>query len=122
MKTHQKILFLARWYPDRYDPMMGLFIKRHAEVAATFNDVAVLYLRAVPEKPGGYQIEQKNENGVKSTIVYYGTKNSLPQFAAKLYSALQFLMAFRKGYLFLLETWGKADIVNENVLKLHENY
>jgi glycosyltransferase involved in cell wall biosynthesis len=96
--------------------MTGLFIKRHAEVAATFTDVAVLYLRAVPEKPGGYQIEQKKENGVNSTIVYYGTKNNLPHFAAKLHTALQFIRAFRKGYLFLLETWGKADIIHVNVL------
>ena len=37
------IVFLARWYPHRYDPMFGLFVQRHAEAAALFNDITVIY-------------------------------------------------------------------------------
>ena len=111
-----KILFLARWYPDRYDPMMGLFIKRHAEVAAGFADVAVLYLRAAPEKPEGYFIQQSIENQVVTTIVYYGTKSSLSPSLTKLVAGYRFAVAFTKGYRFLLETWGKPDIIHVNIL------
>ncbi len=116
MKTAQKVLFLARWYPDRYDPMTGLFIKRHAEVAAGFAEVAVLYLRAAIEKPQGYHIEQKVDNGVVTNIVYYGTKCSLPPVAAKLLSGFLFIKAFIKGYRFVLETFGKPDLIHVNVL------
>lgn len=116
MKTPSKILFLARWYPDRYDPMMGLFIKRHAVVAAGFADVAVLYLHAAPEKPYGYEIEHKLENGVETILVYYGTKNVVPAFVAKQLAGFFYSLAFIKGYKFLLGSWGKPDIIHVNVL------
>lgn len=116
MKSSTKILFLARWYPDRYDPMMGLFIKRHAEVAAGFADVAVLYLHAAPDKPYGYEIEHKLENGVKTTLVYYGTKNVIPAFFTTLLAGFFYSVAFIKGYKFLLNSWGKPDIIHVNVL------
>jgi len=116
LKTAQKILFLARWYPDRYDPMMGLFIKRHAEVAAGFADVAVLYLRAAPDKPFGFLVEQKVENGVLTNEVYYGTKSSLPAFLVKILAGFLFTIAFTKGYSYIKHTWGKPDIIHVNVL------
>lgn len=116
MKTPIKILFLARWYPDRYDPMMGLFIKRHAEVAAGFADVAVLYVHAAPEKPFGNEIEHKIENGVATTLVYYGTKSFLPSFISKQIAGFFFVLAFIKGYQFLRKSWGKPEIIHVNVL------
>ena len=42
-EERKHIVFLARWYPHRYDPMFGLFIQRHAEAAALFNDITVIY-------------------------------------------------------------------------------
>ncbi len=116
MKTASKVLFLARWYPDRYDPMMGLFIKRHAGIVSEFTQVAVLYLRAAPEKTLGYLIEQKLEQGVVTNIVYYGTKNAFPPVIGKMIAAYRFIMAFIKGYRFLLDTWGKPGIIHVNVL------
>ncbi len=116
LKTAHKVLFLARWYPDRYDPMTGLFIKRHAEVAAGFADVAVLYLRAAPEEKQSFRIDHKLENNVNTVIVYYGTKSDFTIFPAKTRASLLFVMAFIKGYRFLLETWGHPEIIHVNVL------
>lgn len=96
--------------------MMGLFIKRHAEVAAGFADIAVLYLRAAPDKPIGYEIDHKVENEVGTTIVYYGTKSIMPSILIKRISWLLFAIAFIKGYRFLLDTWGKPEIVHVNIL------
>ena len=46
-KERKHIVFLARWYPHRYDPMFGLFVQRHAEAAALFNDITVVYCQQV---------------------------------------------------------------------------
>jgi len=116
MKSPLRVLFLARWYPDRYDPMPGLFIQRHAEVAAGFADVAVLYLRAAPDKPFKFEIEQTNENKVVTVKVYYGTKSFLPTFVAKPLAGLLFTIAFFKGYILLVDKWYKPDIIHVNVL------
>lgn len=116
MNSAPKILFLARWYPDCYDPMLGLFIKRHAEVVAQFTDVAVLYLRAETDKPFGFQIAQSLEKGVNTHVVYYGTKSSLPLFIAKITAGIMFAIAFCKGYKFILNSWGKPGIIHVNIL------
>jgi glycosyltransferase involved in cell wall biosynthesis len=116
LKTAPKVLFLARWYPDRYDPMTGLFIKRHAEVAAGFADVAVLYLRAAPEEKRSFEIVQTLENNVNTVIVYYGTKPGFTFLPAKTRAAILFVLAFIKGYRFLLEKWGRPDLIHVNVL------
>jgi len=116
LKTLPKVLFLARWYPDRYDPMTGLFIKRHAEVATQIADVAVLYLRAAPEMPYSFHIVHNTENEVDTTLVYYGTKNQLPSSLSKLLSGFMFVVSFAKGYRFILSIWGKPDIIHVNVL------
>ena len=116
MSTSPNILFLARWYPDRYDPMPGLFIKRHAEVAAEFAQVAVLYLRTAPEKHLGIEVVQSVENGVFTVKVYYGTRSLLPSFLTKLFAGLLFIISFVKGYSFLLKNWHKPGIVHVNVL------
>ena len=116
LKTAPKVLFLARWYPDRYDPMTGLFIKRHASVAAGFADIAVLYLRAAPEKSYGYQVEKKIEMGVTTVRVYYGTNSNLPSILTKPLSGLMFVLAFVKGYSLLKNTWGRPRIIHVNVL------
>ena len=96
--------------------MMGLFIKRHADVVAGFTDVAVLYLRAAPDKPYGYLIDQKVENKVFTTIVYYGTNRARHPFLAKMVAGFMFVIAFSKGYRFILKTWNKPDIIHVNVL------
>ena len=55
-KERKHIVFLARWYPHRYDPMFGLFVQRHAEAAALFNDITVVYC------------QQTTDNGQQTTV------------------------------------------------------
>ena len=45
-----KVLNLVRWYPNRYDPMPGLFIQRHAEAEANCCDAGVVYTHIVDGK------------------------------------------------------------------------
>ena len=90
-KERKHIVFLARWYPHRYDPMFGLFVQRHAEAAALFNDITVIYCQQTcrdasitPEKNEQSVIDTSNhhtnkkfeivrtlENNVDTIRVYY---------------------------------------------------
>ena len=75
---------MARWYPHRYDPMFGLFVQRHAEAAALFNDITVIYCneqRAMSNEPNAhsskptaqskFEIVRTLENNVDTIRVYY---------------------------------------------------
>ena len=65
------ILFLPRWYPNRYDPMPGLFIRYQAEALAASCDITVLYIHSDPNCPNRYETEFSAENGVNVIRVYY---------------------------------------------------
>ena len=76
-KERKHIVFLARWYPHRYDPMFGLFVQRHAEAAALFNDITVVYCQQTTDNgqqtssKEEFEIERTNENNVDTIRVYY---------------------------------------------------
>ena len=79
-KERKHIVFLARWYPHRYDPMFGLFVQRHAEAAALFNDITAIYCHACErqqdnkttrQQASKFEIVRTLENNVDTIRVYY---------------------------------------------------
>ena len=42
------VLFLSKWYPNKYDAMAGLFVRKHAQAAARVCDVTVMYVFTDP--------------------------------------------------------------------------
>ncbi|HEY1114422.1 MAG TPA: glycosyltransferase, partial [Chitinophagaceae bacterium] len=43
--NRKKILWLASWYPNKYDPFDGDFIQRHARAAAMNHDIHVIFVK-----------------------------------------------------------------------------
>lgn len=108
-----KILFLSAWYPNRYDPMPGLFVKQHAEAIAGIHEVAVLYVHPCPIQK--IEIEQTTLNGVLTTVVYYPSIPGNSSFNAVL-KGFAFAKAYLKGYRQNLVLFGKPDLVHANIL------
>ena len=78
-KERKHIVFLARWYPHRYDPMFGLFVQRHAEAAALFNDITVVYCQQTTDN--GQQtcrdvstIPMNNKQDIVDASMHYNKK------------------------------------------------
>jgi glycosyltransferase involved in cell wall biosynthesis len=107
LKQRKKILFIARWYPDRHDPMPGLFVRRHAEAVNLFADVTVLYVTADKTLTSGKVIrEEVLLGGIREVRIYFGK------------SAFGVLNAFRylKHYLKGVESLELPDLVHVHVL------
>ena len=100
-----KVLFLARWYPHKYDPMFGLFVQRHAEAAALYDDITVLYVHPDENAKGRFDIERTQENGVDTIRIYYKKKG-------KISSAWRYFQSCVKG----LKMAGKVDLNHVHVL------
>lgn len=100
-----KIVFLARWYPHKYDPMFGLFVQRHAEAVALINEVTVIYVHPDENTPSTYNVERSKENGVDTIRIYYKKKG-------KTSSAIRYFRACNKG----LKLAGKPDLIHVHVL------
>lgn len=107
MKQRKKILFIARWYPDRHDPMPGLFVRRHAEAVNLFADVTVLYV--VADKtltPGKVIRDEVLHGGIREVRIYFG-KSSFGVL-----NALRYLEHYLKG----VESLDQPDVVHVHVL------
>ncbi|MBE6338681.1 MAG: glycosyltransferase family 4 protein [Lentimicrobiaceae bacterium] len=83
-EERKHIVFLARWYPHRYDPMFGLFVQRHAEAAALFNDITVVYCQQDNEATrqqvesqsrDASTIPMNNKQDIVDASMHYNKKN-----------------------------------------------
>ena len=111
-KERKHIVFLARWYPHRYDPMFGLFVQRHAEAAALFNDITVVYCQQTTDNrqqtssKEKFEIVRTNENNVDTIRVYYKKPKN------KILSLIRFYRANMKA----LKLCRKPDLIHVHIL------
>ncbi len=113
MTSMLKVLYLTPWYPHRYDAMLGLFVRKHAEAVARRCGVCVLCLFA-DEKVRRYEVVDQVTNGVRELYVYYPF-SKIPVLR-QLTKAFGFLRAFMKGYALVEERFGRPDVTQTNVL------
>ena len=123
-KERKHIVFLARWYPHRYDPMFGLFVQRHAEAAALFNDITVIYCQQTSRdvstthiinkkdvddasnNNSKFEIVRTLENNVDTIRVYYEKPKN------KILSLIRFYRANMKA----LKLCKKPDMIHVHIL------
>lgn len=111
MKNQQPhILFLPRWYPHFFDPMFGLFVKKHAEAVALYKQVTVLYVQPV-EKGKRFERKQIVDATNLFTLIYYYKQSS-----CRMWNALRFWYFLLKGYFFIKAHYGKPEIIHVHVL------
>ncbi len=113
-----KVLYLTRWYPNRFDPMPGLFIQRHAEAANLFCKVGVVYVHSIDYKFGipDYEIDNNVVNGVPTIKIYY--KNPKNNFAiiTPIIKAFRFYKANFLGINEIKSNFGGFDILHIHIL------
>lgn len=114
-----KVLHLTRWYPNRYDPMPGLFIQRHAEAAVNCCDVGVVYTHQIDERLCEYQtyvIDLNVENNVPTVKIYYlSSKIKLFGFN-KLVNIYRFFRANCKGIKIITKQIGGFNLIHIHIL------
>ena len=112
-----KVLYLARWYPNRYDPMPGLFIQRHAESAAKYCKVGVVYTHNFNDKSGEiYDTEFGTINGVPTAKVYYKNPQCKIPGLNGLTKAFRFVKANFIGIKKIKKELGGFDLVHVHIL------
>ncbi len=115
-KNKIHVLFLPLWYPNKYDPMPGLFIRRHIEAVSQYCKVSVLYLHPDINQKEKYQLEYTEEPNIDTAKLYYRqTKNSLP-LLSNIIKGINFLKAAYYGYREICKNNEKPQIAHVNVL------
>lgn len=103
------ILFLTKWYPTAADPMLGLFVKKHAQAAtAAGYRVTVVYLTQL-QHPEGKRKEFNNEGLLTEYIYYLNGGSGIGQIFQQMRT---WEMAMRK----VLRRQGKPDLIHAHIL------
>lgn len=108
------ILYLPRWYPNRYDPMFGLFIRRHAEAAALHHNISVVYAHANENTSRGFDIERNKSKNLLEITLYY--RQSTRPVLGKIINAWRFLSANFKGIRMVQKQAGPFSLVHVHIL------
>ena len=103
------ILFIPRWYPNKYDQQFGVFILKHARAAASFANVAVLYPCAANDLQSTFETEISFDKNLCTIIVYF-------QKGSRVRNAYRYWKAFRIGLKIVLRNLGKPGLIHAHVL------
>ncbi len=65
------ILILPRWYPNKTDIQLGVFVKLQAELISPDFEVSLIYVQADAKAKHKFLIIEDKENGFHEMIVYF---------------------------------------------------
>ena len=108
------ILYIPRWYPSELDPQLGVFIRKHAEAASRYHNIAVIYPQADPGMKNEFKMDYSEEEGVHTWRVYYRHRQNSSLGSLK--NLTNWFRAFLIGYRQFTHKHGKPDIIHAHVL------
>ncbi|NOQ75517.1 MAG: glycosyltransferase [Crocinitomix sp.] len=111
-----KVLFLAKWYPNKFDVLDGVFVVDHAKAAETKNDVFLLFVHSDPNLKTKREIITKTTNAYPEMTLYFKSPNT--RFAAynKFMTGILYIKNQFFGYRHIRKMWGKPDLTHIHVL------
>lgn len=110
--SDMRILFLSNWYPNRYDAMEGLFVRKHAEAASSFAEVSVIFVKCSSENR--FELEENWFKNVREITVYFPDSN-VP-VVGKLIKTINWLRAYWRGFKHLKSVQFRPDLTHANIL------
>jgi len=106
-----KVLFISSWFQSRVKPVSSQFVQRHARAASLYTDVSFLHVCFDKnQKNKKFEIVENTIDNVNTTYIYI--KKPFVTFL----KIFLYLKAYKKGFDFVSEKYGKPDIIHANVL------
>lgn len=111
-----KVLWLASWYPNKYEPVNGDFIQRHAIAVAQILPIHLIHVVQLGKDVAVKEERQDfvNENLTEQINYIQYRKTGLP-----LFDKIQYNRFYLKRYLEILEQYflehGKPDLIHVHV-------
>lgn len=115
--SQKHIVFFSSWYPSKFNPVLGIFVQRHARAAALHHRVTVFHACADESMlEGEFRIERNTEGKLNEVTLYYGRKNSSLGLL-KIYKQKRRLEKYYRFGMQKVEQWyGKPDLLHLHVI------
>lgn len=111
-----KVLWLASWYPNKYEPVNGDFVQRHAKAVAQIMPIDVIHVVQLGKDLANENFETVEE-GQQLREFIYGFK--FKKIGVAWMDKIRYNLAYQKFYLKVLkqyfQQYGKPDLIHVHV-------
>ena len=111
-----KILYVTKWFMNRHDPQLGVFIRKHASASALFCDVSLLCVMGDVSQKSLLEFEEQETHGVNTLVVYFRKYRSAIPFIATLVNLARYLKASGAGLKHFEKKTGRHDVTHAYIL------
>lgn len=108
------ILFLPKWFPNKFDVTNGVFIENLAKKLSKSQTVTIIAIHPDTENTVSLSFSEKKED-YSLLQVYYRSVNSNSLYYRS-YNLFQWLRAFRLAWKYFRKNYHKPDIIHVHVL------
>lgn len=106
------ILFVASWYPNRNQPVLGNFIQRHAQAAAAHHKVSVVAAFSSADHCG---MDERHEGNLSEYVNLYPKLKDGDKVLSKMRKVKAYRKAMREAIEKSIQRNGKPDIIHVHV-------
>ncbi len=98
LKKRFNIWMITKWYPNREDPQLGVFIQKHVKAISKYNNISVLYIHSLIDLSKNFEVDETEINGLKEIQIYFKKDTSV---FGKIINGIRYLSALNKGFKIL---------------------
>jgi glycosyltransferase involved in cell wall biosynthesis len=91
------VLFISSWYPNNEHSTLGNFVQKHAHSVKDLVNLRVLTVTASPNINKNFELVNRTENGIDTTIVYYKKITSKIPLFSSIFKYFKHLKAYKLG-------------------------
>ena len=113
MQKRLNIWMITKWYPNREDPQVGVFIQKHARAISMYNNIGVLYIHPIINLTNDFEIDERGNNDLKEVLIYFKKNTSV---FGKIINSIRYLVALNKGVKILSYKISNPDILHAYIL------
>ena len=113
MEKRLNIWMITKWYPNREDPQVGVFIQKHARAISKYNNISVVYIHPIINLSNNFEIDESENNDLREVLIYF--KKNISAFG-KIINSIRYLTALNKGINILKNKTSPPDILHAYIL------
>jgi len=104
----EHLIHIPRWYPNRFDPQLGIFVEKHIRISSSICKCSLVYSHPDPSL-SDFDIHISEEKGFPECIIYY------PQSKNSVKNLRNYRRAIELGVEHILGTYGHPDLIHFHV-------
>ncbi|MBC7487135.1 MAG: glycosyltransferase [Cytophagaceae bacterium] len=117
MGNKRPIVFhIPKWYPNRYDSLLGVFVKRHILSTMPACLPVVIHVMASQSSDQWYELEDSMEDGIKTYRCYYKKNITGINALDKFVKLLLYFWLVMKLYRLAKRVVGKPNVIHAHIL------